>query len=98
MPEVTLRTCSKAVLTTVASSATNVAILASNPGRRGASIVNASTAILYLRLDGGTATVTTGHSVQIPTLGYYEVPYGFTGAISGIWASANGSANVTEFQ
>lgn len=97
MAEVKAQTCSKATLTTVASSATSVSILAANSARRGASIVNASTAILYLNLAGGTATATTAHSVQLPTLAYYEVPFGFTGAITGIWASANGSANITEF-
>jgi hypothetical protein len=97
MSELTLRTCSTATVTSVASSISSVAILAANSKRRGACIVNASTAILYLRLDGGTATATTGHSVQLPTLGYYEVPFGFTGAITGIWAAANGSANITEF-
>jgi hypothetical protein len=27
---------------------------------------------------------------------YYEVPFGYTGRIDGIWASANGNARVTE--
>lgn len=99
MSEVKAQTCSKATLTTVASSATSVGILAANPARRGASIVNASTAILYLSLTSANndATTTTDHSVQLPTLAYYEVPFGYTGPIRGIWASANGSANITEF-
>lgn len=98
MSEFRSSTCQKSTLTTVASSATSVSILASNKARRGACIVNASTAILYLRLDSSAATTTTGHSVQLPTLAYYEVPFGYTGAITGIWASANGSANITEFE
>lgn len=97
MSEFKPATCSKATLSTVASSASSVTILAANAKRRGASIVNASTAILYLDLSGGTATATTGHSVQLPTLAYFEVPAGYTGAITGIWASANGSANITEY-
>jgi hypothetical protein len=28
--------------------------------------------------------------------GYYEVPFGYVGAIDGIWASANGNARITE--
>ena len=90
-------TSATATMTSVASSASSVTILAANANRKGASIVNASTAILYLKLGGGTATATTAHSVQMATLTYYEVPFGFTGAITGIWASANGSANITEF-
>ena len=88
-----------AAQTSVASSATSVTILAANPARRGASIANTSTAILYLRFNsaGGAATATTAHTVQMASNTYYEVPFGYTGIITGIWASANGQANVTEF-
>lgn len=88
---------STSTLTSVASSATSVTILAANTARKGASISNTSTAILYLRLNAGTADITTGHTVQMASNTYFEVPFGYTGAIVGIWASANGSANVTEF-
>lgn len=82
----------------VASSASSVTILAGNAYRKGASIMNQSTAILYLDMSGGTAAATTGaHSVEIAANGYFEVPYGYTGSITGIWASANGFANVTEY-
>lgn len=97
MSEVTLRTCSGVVLTSVPSNVASVAILAANSARRGASIANTSTSILYLLLGGGVATATTSHSVQMASNTYYEVPFGFTGAITGIWVAANGSANVTEF-
>lgn len=97
MSEFTLRTSSLATLSSVASSASSVTILAANPARRGASIANTSTAILYLWIGGGTATATTGHSVQMAANTYFELPYGYTGAITGIWASANGRANVTEY-
>ncbi len=90
---------SRATQTSVASSATSVTIIARNAMRKGVSIANTSTAILYLRLDesGGAATATTAHTVQMASNTYYEVPYGYTGPITGIWASANGSANVTEY-
>ena len=92
-------TGTRAVQTSVASSATSVTILAANPHRRGASIANASTSILYLRLQdaGGAATATTAHTVQMPSNTYFEVPFGYTGIITGIWASANGQANITEY-
>ncbi len=88
-----------AVQTSVASSASSVTILAANPARRGASIANTSTAILYLRLNsaGGAATATTAHTVQMASNTYYEVPFGYVGIITGIWASANGQANITEY-
>jgi len=97
MSEFTLRTSNAVSVTSVASSATSVSLIAANTARRGVSIQNTSTSILYILVGGGTATATTAHSVQIPSNGYWEAPYGFTGAVSGIWASANGSANITEY-
>lgn len=98
MADVSLRTYGTATLTSVGDSATSVTLLAANGRRRGASIVNASTATLYVNLSGGTATATTAHSVQLTTGAYFEVPFGYTGAITGIWASdAGGSANMTEY-
>lgn len=97
MSAIQLRGSTTANITSVSSSASSVAILAANPNRRGASVVNTSSAILYLRMDGGTATATTGHSVQMASNTYFEVPFGYTGAISGIWASSNGQANITEY-
>ncbi len=79
----------------VASSASSVTVLASNANRRGATIFNDSTQVLYLSLAGGTAS-TTNYSVQIPAGGYYEVPFNITTILTGIWASANGNARVTE--
>lgn len=97
MSEVTLRSSGAVTVTTVASSASSVTLVAANSKRRGLIITNASTAILYVLFGGGTATATTAHSVQIPTLGTYTLPFPFTGAVTGIWASANGSAQMTEF-
>jgi hypothetical protein len=90
----------KATLSNVSSSATNVTLLAANPDRQGATIYNDSTAILYVKL-GATAEATS-YTIALPAgatpaaASYYEVPYGYTGIIDGIWASANGAARVTE--
>lgn len=82
----------------VASSASSVTILAANTARKGAIIYNDSTQVLYLDLTGGTAS-NSSYSVQVPSQGYFEVPGPsiYTGAITGIWAAANGNARVTEF-
>lgn len=82
----------------VADSASSVTILAANTGRRGASIINTSTATLFLRLSSSAATV-TNYTVALVQGAYYEVPFGYTGEITGIWSSdpGNGNANVTEF-
>lgn len=93
-------------LSTVADTNSSTTILAANTDRRGATFQNTSSAILYLRFDGGTATATTGHSVQIAANGHYEMPtfdhYGkatcYTGLVTGIWASdSTGSCNITEW-
>jgi hypothetical protein len=97
MSEVTLRSFSKATLTSVPSSATSVALVAAKPNRKGLVIQNTSTAILYILLGGGTATATTAHPVQLASGAYYDIG-GFTGAVSGIWDSADGQANITELE
>lgn len=96
MSEVQLSKSSDVVVTSVASSASSVPLVAARASRKKLMITNASTAILYVLIGGGTATATTAHSVQIPTLGTITID-GFTGALSGIWAAANGSCQVTEF-
>jgi len=80
--------------TNVASSATNVTLLAANTSRFGATIFNDSTSILYLKL-GATASATS-FTVKMDAGDYFETPYDYTGIIDGLWASANGSARITE--
>lgn len=80
--------------TNVASSATNVTILASNANRIAAQIYNDSTQILYLKF--GTTASSTSFTVPLAAATYFEVPGGYTGNIDGIWVSANGNARVTE--
>jgi hypothetical protein len=87
---------STATHTNVGGSASSVTVLASNANRLGASVFNDSTAILYLDTTGGTASA-TNYTVQIGASAYFEMPFGYTGAITGIWASATGSARVVEY-
>jgi len=76
------------------SADTNQTLLAANANRIGASIFNASTALLYVKL--GTTASLTSYTVRISTNGYYELVDGYTGRIDGIWATAQGFAYVTE--
>jgi hypothetical protein len=82
----------------VAASASSGTLLAANPARRGATISNdATSATLYARLSSSAAANSSGnYTVVIPPGGYYEVPFNYTGQITGIWTSAVGFANVTE--
>lgn len=84
-----------ATTTSVADTAVSTTLLASNANRLGATIYNDSTVALYLKL-GATASLTS-FTVKMAADGYYEVPFGYTGIIDGIWASdASGSARIVE--
>jgi hypothetical protein len=84
---------------TVAGSASVVTLIASNANRLGATVYNDSSAILYLKLGASASTSDFTAVLQALTSsvgGYYEVPFGYTGIITGIWASATGNARVGE--
>ena len=84
-----------ATLTNVNDSASSVTLLSANSARKGATIHNDSTAILYVKF--GTTASTTSYTVKMVADAYYEVPFDYTGRIDGIWASdASGAARVTE--
>lgn len=78
----------------VASSATVVTLLAANRKRKGASIFNDSTQILYVKL--GANASATSYTSKVGVSGLYEVAHEYTGIVTGLWASANGNARVTE--
>ena len=84
-----------ATLSNVASSVTNVTLLAANVSRRNAIIVNDSTSVLYVKF-GATASATS-YTYRLPSYYTLELPVPiYQGIIDGIWVSANGSARVTE--
>lgn len=81
----------------VADAATSTTILAANTARKGASVFNDSTEVLYLLVGAGTASATV-FSVKMQPSDYFEVPFGYTGILVGIWAAnASGSARVMEY-
>jgi hypothetical protein len=92
---VTRSTSSAATPISVAASIASVSLLSANSARNGTTIWNNSTANLYVEL-GVTAT-TSAFTARLSAGGYYEVPFTYTGVISGIWDAANGSALVREF-
>lgn len=88
---------STGTITSVNDTNADTTILASNASRKGASVYNESTEILYLALANTTASA-TAYTVQIAPGGYYEVPANYTGVLKGIWAAdASGAARVTEW-
>ncbi|MBW4572652.1 MAG: hypothetical protein KME31_33155 [Tolypothrix carrinoi HA7290-LM1] len=91
---ITPSTSGTATPTSVAASITSVSFLAANSGRKGTTIWNNSTANLYVEL--GASSSTSSFTARVGAGGYYEVPFTYTGIISGIWDAANGSALVRE--
>ena len=82
-------------ITSVNSSATSVTLFGSGVLRKGGTIYNDSTQVLYVAF--GSAASTTNYTVQIASQGFFELPLPVCQAqINGIWASANGAAIVTE--
>lgn len=85
---------SAATTANVASAATTVTLQAANTSRLGLTIHNDSTQTLYVKL--GSGATATSYTVEMAAGAYFEMPYGYTGIVTGIWASANGSARMTE--
>lgn len=81
----------------VASSATSVTILAANGSRKGFSVANLSTAKLYLSFSSPASIANC--FIEIPAGAFLLLDQQLivTSAIYGVWASANGTAQVTEF-
>ena len=92
---VTAAKAATATLSNVADSATSVTLLASNTNRLGATLFNDSNKLCYVKF-GATAS-STSFTVKMQGDAYYEVPFGYTGIIDGIWsANSSGSMRVTE--
>jgi hypothetical protein len=88
------RPAASSAVTNVASSATNVTLLAANNARVGAFIFNDSTQALLVKL-AATASLTS-FSVRLAPGAFWEVPAAYRGIIDGIWQSTQGSARITE--
>lgn len=87
-------------VTRVPTAIINTTLLAANADRIGATFQNNSVTNLFLKL-GATAGIGAGtesFTVRIVPNAYYEVPFGYTGIIDGIWdgADATGEVLVTE--
>lgn len=84
-----------ATTTSVAAATSSTLLKAENDARKGVTVFNDTDKTLYL---GGTTVTTSAFIVKVDAGGYYEFPFGYVGAVYGIWASGpTGSARVTEF-
>jgi len=69
-------------------------LLAFNMDRRGGTVYNDSSSILYLSLGSGASP--TSFTCRLKSQSYYEIPFDYVGAVHGYWVAANGVARVTE--
>lgn len=85
-----------ATLANISAATSSTTLQASNSARKGFSVHNDSSSILYVKF-GSTASATS-YTVKLIADAYYELPTTsvYTGIITGIWVSATGSARVTE--
>lgn len=83
--------------TSVASSATSVTILAANASRRGISVMNDSTSVLRLSFTTPATTANSFIAMQPQSFLYLDQQLMVGNAVYGIWSTANGTAQVTEY-
>lgn len=85
-----------ATLANIASSASNVTLLAANTARKRVIIVNDSSSILYIKF--GAMASATSYSIRLyPNETYESPPFQvWIGQIDGVWSSASGAARITE--
>lgn len=83
--------------TSVASTVTSTLILASNVDRRGFSISNISSSKLFLSFTNPATQANCFIEMQGGAFLFFNHDCIITNAIYGIWASANGTAQVTEY-
>jgi len=81
-------------VTTASVTTSNTTVLASNNSRMGATIYNEGTVTALVKL-GSTASATS-YTVKILQDGYYEVPFSYTGIVTGITASGTATCRVSE--
>lgn len=83
--------------TSVSSSASSVTIIAANSARRGISIMNSSTSTLSLSFSTPATTSNAFIVMQPASFLLLDQQLIVGNAIYGIWSSANGTAQVTEY-
>lgn len=82
----------------VNSGIASVTLLAKNTSRKGAVIRNTDANALLVDLTGGTASASRSQ-YRLAQHGSLEVPYGFTGKITGIWEGDGvGVASIAELE
>lgn len=87
--------CSTATPSSKAGSLTTVTLLAANASRSGATIFNEGAANLVLLLGAGASA--SAYTLVMAPGSYYEVPFGYTGIVTGFWTATGYVARMVEF-
>lgn len=82
----------------VAASTSPVTLALANPRRSSLTIVNDSTAVLYVKLGPSAAVIAGAYTVKLAAGATYmiEAPGAYQGEVSGVWSAVNGAASITE--
>ncbi len=92
----TSATSTAATVPVPADTVTAAVLRAANANRKGLTIWNNSTGAILIEF--GTAPTATTYTARIEPGGYYEVPFGYTGQVQGLWTALGGTgALVREF-
>lgn len=83
-----------AVVTSVPAGIASTTLLPANDARRGGTIYNDSSAALFIKM--GAAASASSFTFKAGTQTYYEIPFNYTGLVTGVWETATGFARVTE--
>jgi hypothetical protein len=79
------------VVTLVSASTSVVTLSALNRSKKGVTLYYNGTKNLFMKL--GAAATSTNFTAKLGSKSYYEVPFDYTGQITGIWDSDAGSDN-----
>ena len=84
--------------TSITASSSSQVILSSDAARLGGTIFNQSGETLYIML-ASTATMASTASFTLGMVGmsYFEIPFAYTGTITGLWSPSSGAARITAF-
>lgn len=93
--EVDHTTSEQGMTYTIPASTSSVVLLEAKADRKGAIVLNNSSADLFLSL--GEIASPTNYSARLTPGGYYETPFNYVGPIAGIWSEAIATATVKEF-
>ncbi len=80
--------------TRIAGTVGNLIVLQANPNRIGASFYVEMGSALFLK--HGSLSGTFDYTVQITAGALYELPFNYSGTVSGIWQFASGTVQITE--